>query len=78
MQVSIRQNYQKFIVPPPLVGQDKTQVKLGMVLSQIMDIRSVAEENLTNLICTLIQRGRRILPSAVCVDDEVVRVSPPV
>ena len=48
MQVSIRQNYQKFIVPPPLVGQDKTQVKLGMVLSQIMDIRSVAEENLTN------------------------------
>ena len=46
MQVSIRQNYQKFIVPPPLVGQDKTQVKLGMVLSQIMDIRSVREENL--------------------------------
>ena len=53
MQVSIRQNYQKFIVPPPLVGQDKTQVKLGMVLSQIMDIRSVAEENLTTVIFDL-------------------------
>ena len=66
MQVSIRQNYQKFIVPPPLVGQDKTQVKLGMVLSQIMDIRSVREENLTVVVFDLFICTARSADTSKC------------
>ena len=40
-RVAMKNNYQKFIVPPPPVTQEAIEidVKIGMDLSQIMDIR---------------------------------------
>ena len=39
--MSIDPGYQKFIVPPPPLAsnQEKAEVRVGMVISQLMDIR---------------------------------------
>lgn len=39
-RVSIDPTYQKFIVPPP-VGKEKTEVKLSLTITQLMDINEV-------------------------------------
>ena len=38
-RLSTDPTYQKFIVPPPSENVDKTEVRVSLVLSQIMDIR---------------------------------------
>ena len=39
--MSIDPGYQKFIVPPPPLAsnQEKAEVRVGMIISQLMDIR---------------------------------------
>ena len=38
-RVAADPTYQRFIVPPPTPGSNNTEVRVGLALSQIMDIR---------------------------------------
>ena len=38
-RVAADPTYQRFIVPPPTPGTNNTEVRVGLALSQIMDIR---------------------------------------
>ena len=38
-RVAADPTYQRFIVPPPTPGTNTTEVRVGLALSQIMDIR---------------------------------------
>ena len=50
--MSIDPGYQKFIVPPPPLAsnQEKAEVRVGMVISQLMDIRSDTASGLYSYI----------------------------
>ena len=58
--MSIDPGYQKFIVPPPPLAsnQEKAEVRVGMVISQLMDIRSdTGSQSCSYILCVFSEVG---------------------